>query len=91
MRGLMTRMRLIGRSRTGAEHSADVEGNLRGRANYQAVILIPIGHADVRLDMRLLDFGYFILGFENFIRLGEALVHVADINADVRREIFIRV
>ena len=73
------------------QHSPDVEGNLRAGANYQPVVFVPKCEGDVRLDVRLLYFGHFVLGLEDFVGLGEALLYVADVNADFGGEIFMGV
>ena len=68
-----------------------VERHLRAGANHQPVILIPIGHCHVRLDMRLLNLGYFILGFEDVVGFGKAFFHIADVDPNLRRQVVLRV
>ena len=55
-------------SQHGRQHPPYVEGNLRGSPDHQAVILIPVGHDDMRLDRGLLDLGDFVLCLEKTIR-----------------------
>jgi hypothetical protein len=69
------------------EHAPHMERHLRGRANDEPVIFIPIRHTDVRLDVRLLYLWHFILCFENFICFLEPFFHIANVNADLGGEI----
>ena len=78
---------LDGQSQHGRQHSADVERHLRGGANHQSVIFIPIGDTHMRLDVRLLNFWHFVFGFEDFIGFGETFFHIANVNADFCGEI----
>ena len=64
-----------------------MERHLRGGTDHQTIIFIPVGHADVRLDVRLLDLRYLVFRFEDLIGFGESFFHVADVDADVGGEI----
>ncbi len=73
----------------GSHHAAHMEWNLRGSADHESIILIPIGDTDMRLDMRLLNFWHFVERLEDHIGIAEAFFHIANVNADVRREILV--
>ena len=68
-----------------------MERHLRRCADYQTVIFVPIGDADVRLDVRLLYFWYFIFCLKNFICFSETFFNVANVNADFCGKILFRV
>jgi hypothetical protein len=80
---------LDGQSQHGGEHTSHVEGYLRGGADHQPVILVPIRDRDVRLDVCLLHFRHAVFGFKDLIGFGESFFHVADVDADFRGEIFL--
>ncbi len=64
-----------------------MERHLRAAADHQAVVFVPIGDDDVRLDVRLLHLGHAVLALEDVVGFGKALLHVADVDADVRRQV----
>ena len=68
-----------------------MERHLRGGADHQTVIFVPIGDTDMWFDMRLLHFRYFVFCFEDFICFSKAFFHVADVNADMGGEILFRI
>ena len=68
-----------------------VERHLRRGADDQPVVLVPVGDDDVRLEADLLHLGHEVLAFENVVRVGEALVDVADVDEDVRGQVAPRV
>ena len=78
---------LHGQSQNWCEHSSYVEWHLRGCANHETIIFIPISDTYMRLDMCLLNFWYFIFSFENFVGFGETFFNIADVNADFSGEI----
>ena len=49
---------LDGQAQHGRHHPAHVERNLRGGADNEAVVLVPVGDNNVRLDVRLLHLGH---------------------------------
>ena len=59
-------------------------------ADDQPVVLVPIGDHDVRLDVDVLHLGDEVLALEDVVRLGKALVHVADVDVDVRGQVAVR-
>ena len=68
-----------------------MEWHLCAAANYQTIIFIPIRDDHMRLNMGLLNFRYLIGFLKNMIRLFKPLLHIANIDADLRRQISFRI
>jgi hypothetical protein len=79
MRGLMTRMRLTGRPMRG--------GHLGAGADHQPPVLVPIGDADVGLDVRLLLLRRTVFPFKDVVGLGPLDLSVAALGIDVMDDV----
>ncbi len=58
--------------------------HLGAGADDQAVIFIPVGHRDMRLDMRLLHLGHPVIRLKDALRLSKAFFYIANIDPDLR-------
>ena len=67
--------------------AAHVERHLRAGADHQAVIFVPIGDDDMRLDVRLLHFGDVVFASKDLVGFGETFLHIADIDTDLGRQV----
>ena len=75
-------------SQHGGEHSARVEGHLRAGADYQTVIFVPVGDANMRLNMRLLHLRHVVNALENAVGFGKTFFYITDIDADFGCQVF---
>ena len=91
MRGLMTRMRLTGKTQERRDHASRVEWHLCGRAQDQAFVSIPIADADMGFDRRLLDLMDVKSLLEDVFSLRETTLHIADIRFDEMTDVALRV
>ena len=64
------------------DHAAHVEGHLGAGADHHALVFVPVGDDDVRLDGCLLHLMYMIGALENMIRRGQPLLHIAVTGVD---------
>ena len=68
-----------------------MERHLCRGPNYQPVVLVPIRHADMRFDVRLLHLGDSVLSLEDAVSLGEAFIDVADVDSNFSSQVASRV
>ena len=73
------------------QDAAGVERHLRAGADHQAVILIPVGDADERLDRRLLHPRHLVLALEDVVGRLQRGVHIAQLDVDMRGQVAQRV
>ncbi len=66
------------------QHAPDMKRHLGAGADDQAVIFIPVGHRDMRLDMRLLHLGHPVIRLKDALRLSKAFFYIANIDPDLR-------
>ncbi len=71
--------------------TAHVERHLRACANDETIVFIPVRHGHVRLDVRLLHLGNFVGALKNMISLIESLIDVTNVDANLSRQVAIRV
>ena len=64
------------------DHAAHVEGHLRAGADHHALVFVPVGDDDVRLDGRLLHLMDMIGALEEMVRLGQPCFDVADVGVN---------
>ena len=74
-------------AQNGGKYASSMERHLCGSADHQPVILVPIGDDHMWLNGRLLHLRNKVLALEDVVGLRKTLVHIPDIDEDVRSEV----
>ena len=77
----------MGRPEHRRQDPAGVERHLRAGAEDHAVVLVPVGDADERLDRGLLHPRHLVLALKHVVGRLQRLVDVAQLHVDVRRQV----